>query len=418
MSAPKVRLYIRIRLTDGRSIYADPAWNKNRTIRAGYASLNNSQEPHPEGVYYLRYLRDGKRRWHAVGRNADAAIVALRKSEHDLQAISLGIAAPRIATVNADTSDKPDSISLDDAIDTYLAEVRRFRAPKTISACERMLTVFGSRLASKRIKDIVRKDLLDHMFFLKQQGLGDRTVYNHIMRIGTLLKANGVGGLLCAADKPRYDEKEVEAYSTDQLTALFAAAVPEELQLFEFFVGTGLREQEVMYTTWKNIDFQGKVVKVRSKPEMGFRIKDHEERSVPVPDSLIDSLLKRKRISTSMLVFPGPNGKPNGHFLRVLQNLAFRAGLNCGECVNKVGHRCATKPICGEWGLHKFRKTFATFHNEAGIPVSTLRLWLGHSDLSTSLRYLAAANLRSERTRTQVNSSFAMLSAGMPCDFG
>jgi|GEM_PF-6572128 len=28
--------------------------------------------------------------------------------------------------------------------------------------------------------------------------------------------------------------------------------------LFEFFLGTGLRDQEVMFTTWKNIDFKGK----------------------------------------------------------------------------------------------------------------------------------------------------------------
>jgi hypothetical protein len=51
-----------------------------------------------------------------------------------------------------------------------------------------------------------------------------------------------------------------------------------------------------------------------------------------------------------MLVFPGPKGKPNGHFLRVLQNLALRAGLNCGECVNKKGQSCNVKPICGDWG--------------------------------------------------------------------
>jgi len=412
VSALKVRLYIRVRLSDGRSVYADAAWNKNRTLRAGYAVVGGSQEHHPEGIYYLRYLRDGKRRWQAVGPNADTAIVALRNTEHDLNAIGLGISTPRNATAAANASCAPDSISLADAIAEYLAEVRRFKSPKTIAACERMLPLFGSRLPDKQIKHITRKDLLDHMSFLKEEGLGDRTIYNHIMRIGTLLKANGIVGLLRAADKPRYDEKEVEAYASDQLKALFSAADPEELEVFQFFVLTGLREQEVMYTTWKNIDFQGKVVKVRSKPEMGFRIKDHEERSVPVPDALINSLLKRKKRSTSMLVFPGPKGKPNGHFLRVLQSLAFRAGLNCGECVNKGGHSCATKPICGEWGLHKFRKTFATFHNEAGIPVSTLRLWLGHSDLSTTLRYLAAANLRSERTRTQVNTSFAMLSAG------
>ena len=161
-----------------------------------------------------------------------------------------------------------------------------------------------------------------------------------------------------------------------------------------------------------------------SKPEFGFRVKDKEERSVPVPDSLIEALTRRKSESKSLLVFPGPNGKPNGHFLRILQQIAFRAGLNCQECIRKpkksrtgkmkATRTCATHPICGEWGLHKFRRTFATFHGEAGVSPRTIQTWLGHSDLATTLRYLAVADLRSARTRTQVNGSFAALLSGGP----
>ena len=53
-----------------------------------------------------------------------------------------------------------------------------------------------------------------------------------------------------------------------------AAVGDEEKLQFEFFLGTGLREQEVMNCSWQNIDFKNKVVKVRSKPMAGFRIKD------------------------------------------------------------------------------------------------------------------------------------------------
>jgi len=313
-------------------------------------------------------------------------INALRNKEHDLQSVVLGRTA-FASDVSQQTSVSPSlsasrlvaeqealispaSVSLQDAIESYLDEVRRFRSPKTIAACEHMLNLFGSRLPGRSVKDISREDLLDHMSVLNEKGLGDRTIYNHIMRIGTLLKSHGVVGLLSAADKPQYDEKDVEAYNSDQLASLFAAANSEERILFEFFLGTGFREQEVMYTTWKNVDFKGKVISVRSKPEIGFRIKDKEERSAPVPDSLIASLENRKIKSASMLVFPGTNGKPNGHFLRVLQKLALRAGLNCRECVTRRGQNCATHPVCGEWGLHKFRKTFATMHSDAGVQVA------------------------------------------------
>ena len=250
------------------------------------------------------------------------------------------------------------------------------------------------------------------MAFLQDQGLGLRTISNHMIRIGAVLRKHKIVDLLSREDKPQYDEPEVEAYNSEELAALFAAATAEDQMLFQFFLGTGFREQEVMFCTWRNVDFAGKVIMVKSKPEMGFRPKDKQERSVPVPDSLIEALKKRKKGSTSMLVFPGPDQKPNGHFLRMLQKLAYRAGLNCGECLTKSGKSCAKGFTCGEWGLHKFRKTFATMHSEAGVPAPTIQRWLGHASLSTTLRYLAAADLRSERTRSQVNASFAALGIG------
>ncbi len=413
MRTPKVRLYIRARLPDGTNPYFDPVWNRNGSLRQGYALVEGQSVCQSNVCYYLRYLRDGKRVWESIGPIADAAVVALRNREHDFQSVALGrVASPALAGAEPESvpaSCSSPSVSLDAAVAEYLDEIRRFRSAKTLSACENMLGLFQSRLPAKYIKDITRRDLLDHMSALKLSGKGDRTVYNHVMRIVSFLKANGIVGLLRAADKPTYDEKDVEAYDSDQLRSLFAAATDEESLLFEFFLGTGLREQEVMFTSWKNIDFKGKVVMVRSKPEMGFRIKDKEERSVPVPDTLIAALVERRKQSRSILIFPAKSGKPDGHFLRTLQKLAFRAGLNCGECTTKSGRSCGDHPVCGEWGLHKFRKTFATFHSEAGVSPRTIQAFLGHATLETTLRYLSAANIRSERTRSQVNASFAFL---------
>lgn len=157
MKTPKVRLYIRVRLPDGRDSFLDPVWNRNRTLRTGYALVSGAPEHHPEGIYYLRFLRNGKRVWEAVGADADAAIAVLRNKEHDLQSISLGRSAPQ---VNPEPQDPPPSTavstSLEDAIKAYLDEVRRFRSAKTIAACQHMLTLFGF-LASRR-----RGGLLTH----------------------------------------------------------------------------------------------------------------------------------------------------------------------------------------------------------------------------------------------------------------
>lgn len=403
MAALKVKLYIRIRLSAGRSSYAKPIWNRNRTLREGYACVGGTPQDHPEGQYYLRYLQGGKRRWQAVGPSADEALTALRNTEHDLQAIRLGrqIEPPT-------TGGTPDTL-LRDAIESYLCDVRRFRMPKTVSAYERILGLLRDRHEGRYLASFTRKDLLDHRAALEAEGLAPRTVFNHLDRIKTFLRARGVIDLLRSGDMPEYDEPEVEAYDADQLEKLFAAANAEERLLFDFFLKTGFREQEVMYCTWKNVDFKGRVVTVRTKLRVGFRPKDKAERSVPVPDDLIAALAARKVKNASTYIFPAGGDVPNGHFLRMLKKLALRARLNCQECLNKAGESCQTRPVCEDWVLHKFRKTFATMHHEAGVPVSTVQHWLGHEDLSTTLRYLAIADLRSDRTRQQVNTTFGGL---------
>ena len=126
VKAHKVRLYIRVRRPDGRDSFTEPFWNRNRTLRAGYALIEGRPEHYPEGVYYLCFLRNGKRVWEAVGSDADAAIVAFRNKEHDLRAISLGRSTLSSAIVEMTAAQTDVALSLEDAIDSYLEEVRRF----------------------------------------------------------------------------------------------------------------------------------------------------------------------------------------------------------------------------------------------------------------------------------------------------
>lgn len=77
MKASKEKFYIRIRRQDGKDAFVDPVWNRNRTLRGGYAQVDGALSHDPEGIYYLRYLRQGKRVWESVGVDADLATLAL-----------------------------------------------------------------------------------------------------------------------------------------------------------------------------------------------------------------------------------------------------------------------------------------------------------------------------------------------------
>jgi integrase/recombinase XerD len=412
VKVPKVRIYIRIRHTNGTDAFVEPVWNRNNTLRGGYAIVNGAAEHHPEGVYYLRYKLGGKRRqWVPVGADSDCAIAALRNTEHDLQAIGLGRETGSLPAAPDDAPLK-EQLSLNDEIELYLDEVRKLKkADKTLAASKNMLARFSVGVSGKMLRKITRDDLINYGFALGKDGLSERTVHNHLGRIRAFMKSRDVAWPLKTGDMPDYEQEEAKVYDQDQLARFFAVATSEDRLLFEFFLNTGLREQEVMHCTWADIDFKSNAVFVKAKPRFGFRVKNRKGRSVPVPDSLIESLAARKRQSDSILLFPGSNGRPDGHMLRRLQGIAHRAGLNCGECVTKGGVSCAGRPVCSEWGLHKFRKTFATMHHEAGVSPRSIQKWLDHADLATTLRYLAIADIRSERTRSQVNSTFANLSS-------
>jgi integrase/recombinase XerD len=155
----------------------------------------------------------------------------------------------------------------------------------------------------------------------------------------------------------------VKAYQPETLVRLFQAADKEDLVLFHFFLGSGCRDNEVVHAPWEDLDIQLRTYDVKEKPELLFEVKDHEERTVPLPKELIHLLTEhRKRHPTERFLFPGSDGQPDNHLIRRLKRLALKAGLNCGRCVSKKGLTCDEYPVCKEWTLHRFRKTFATMH--------------------------------------------------------
>ena len=158
----------------------------------------------------------------------------------------------------------------------------------------------------------------------------------------------------------KFVEQKVRAYRPDELKTLFAAADPEEWILFQFFLCTRAREQEVMYADWNDIDFVDGLFTVRAKAN--WTPKDYEEREIPLPDFLLATLKKRMLATKGKLIFPAPENKANGHMLRALKSLAKKAALN------------------GEFKLHKFRKTYATLQHRDGVDARTIQKRIGYSD--------------------------------------
>ena len=404
MRTPTVKLFLRIRL-NGIQKYVKPVFSQNHSLRPFWAWVNGVPEHHPEARYVLRYRgSNGRRAWETIGQDSGVALAAKLRKEKELAARQSASEAGLTVVGNS----VKERVLICDAIAEYLSDCQAHRARKTFAGRKRTLDIFMQSCNKTYLDQIERRDLLDYMTFLKNRGLAAHTIFNRAEALNIFLRANGITGLITRGDMPRYTEKVVAAYDEDELKRLFDAADDDERLAFEFFLQTGAREQEVQFAAWRDVSFKNKTFSVTAKPDLGFTPKDYEERPVPLPDKLIAALQVRRRLHPDeRLIFSNGQGGPEGHFLRKLKKLALRARLNCGHCVNKRGLSCKAHPVCGEWELHKFRKTYATMHHEAGVSARTLQAWLGHSDLETTLAYLQVADMRSKRTREQVNHSFA-----------
>jgi integrase/recombinase XerD len=334
-----------------------------------------------------------------------------------LQLEALGIAPKQIASESAslvgDASDYPTTedarlqpttsgsvppretgqTMISQVIEAYLKDVEPpQREQKTYDEYRLVLHKFRDTCGKRYLQEINRDDCLGFMRHLYSIGNEARTVFNRMGIVQQLLKLSGITGLLKPRDKPRFVANVREMYQPEELEALFKACGSNERVLYMFFLLTGERDKEVRYTTWSDIDFRRKCVRVTAKKHLGFKPKDKEEREIPVPSLLLTALKEYKGRQAGPnpndLIFPTSQGRPDKKFENKLKRIVRRGKLNCGHCESKHGNKCSEGPHCSKWYLHKFRHTFATANLEHGVSIRTLQEWLGHSDLESTMVYL------------------------------
>ncbi|HEV2395828.1 MAG TPA: tyrosine-type recombinase/integrase [Candidatus Sulfotelmatobacter sp.] len=378
----EVNLTKRVHTANGLR-YCPVVLSPNGRVKPDLVLVNGEPERHVEGSYYLEWREHGKRIRLSVGKDAQDAGARRQRKEAELHALNNGV------NVVPDADDSHKSVAK--AVAAYLEETELTKKPKTLAAYTTALNYFTESCPKLYLHEIERYDLLKFSGFLRdEKKQSPRSVYNKFETVMTFLKANGIRGLVGKNDWPRYTEEEPEMYEQAELNKLFKVCNNEERLWFEFFLMTGMREQEVMYTYWSDVNFAASTVRVSHKLDRNWTPKAYKEREIPIPSKLVKKLKawKTKADKTCGLVFPTSGCNPKLDFLDCLKACAERAKLD------KEGF----------W-LHKFRATFATRCLWAGVDLRTVQQWLGHSDMESTMRYLKPS--RSQKVREKVNEIFA-----------
>lgn len=383
----QVNITKRIDTPDGKR-FCPVVVGPNGRIKPDWVMVNDRQEKHPEGAYYLDWNQDGKRRRLSVGIDAAAAYNSRARKQTELDAIAAGL-------IVSNPIEDDSRLRVRSAIDDFLEEVQLTRQKKTWRGYRVSLGYFQESCGKCFLEEIERKDLLHFAAFLRDtKKLSPRTVHNKFADVLTFLQAQGIPKLVGRNDHPRFIEQEVDIYEDNDLSELHAICSSYHSTLYDFLLMSGFREQEAMHLVWSNVRFNSNIIEMRWKPQFKWIPKAYKEREVPVPNELLEVLethrrsLPAARASAQALVFSTASGRRDTHMLRALKRNAKKAGLNPDD-----------------FWLHKFRATFATTHLQAGVDLRTVMNWMGQTNLESIIRYLKPARNRS--VIEKVNSSFA-----------
>ena len=377
----EVNLTKRVQTSKGLR-YCPVVLSPNGRVKPDLVIVTGRPERHSEGAYYLEWREKGRRIRLSVGKDPQDAAARRQRKEAELNALNNGV------SVLPENGDGHPSVAT--AVARFLEETELTKKPKTLAAYTTALSYFTESCPKLYLQDIERADLLKFCAFLRdKKKQAPRSVYNKFENVMTFLKANGIRGLVGKNDWPRYTEEEPEMYEQEELDKLFKACDAEERLWYEFFLMTGMREQEVMYTYWSDVNLAHATVRVSHKPDRGWTPKAYKEREIPIPAKLVKSLKawKAKSNKACNLVFPTAGCNPKLDFLDCLKAVAERAKLDEDN-----------------FWLHKFRATFATRCLWAGVDLRTVQQWLGHSDMESTMRYLKPS--RSQKVRDKVNEIF------------
>lgn len=218
-------------------------------------------------------------------------------------------------------------------------------------------------------------------------------------------RSRGLADQHLAADVrgPRIKPKPARKYTDDQLRGLFrsVAQSPGERQrrdkaILLLFLAAGLRREEMARLSMSSLELS------RRRGVVHVEGKGAKERQVPfegpVVEALTDWLQERESLPYPVdpdALWVSTTGGTRGERLSIdgleglLKAHAQRAKLR-------------------NWGIHRFRVTFATQLYDDGADIETIRALMGHESIETTRRYLAVSE-RARRTRLSADRQHRVL---------
>ncbi|MHB1295300.1 MAG: tyrosine-type recombinase/integrase [Anaerolineae bacterium] len=268
-------------------------------------------------------------------------------------------------------------------------------SPKTLEHYDYTLGAFARFLATGQIhavQDITPHHIRAYLVDLQHRRLKDTTQHAHARGIKTWLRWLVTEGDLNASPMtrvrmPRLAKRVPEPFTPEQIQQLLAACPrhtprgARDYALLLALLDTGLRASELLSLHVGSLDMRSGLCTVLGKGD--------KQRQVRMGAKARGAVLR-------MLGHRGDTGAGAPLWLAYdryghAQGPLSLSGLQ--TLLRRLGARAGVTPC----GPHRFRRTFALWCLRDGMDLHSLRLLMGHSDLTILQRYLALAGEDIER---------------------
>jgi integrase len=381
--------------------------SKNGKLKADTMLVSGVEVHCPKGRYQMRKYEGTRPVYIDLGNDPSDALNRYRAEETKKNAREQAIRAGLEVVTPDDTKN-----NLQQYAQRYLEMHRSLphRSDDSVRVYTNVTSTFLHATKAKYPEDVNQEDVVRWYGKMRETGYSDRTRSNLYLALRGFLRYCGIDPSK-VIDKgthtlmQKYTKKIPNMYTPEQVAVLVEASTANNESnlalLWDFAYKTGLRDSELQMVTRHDLhglDTTEPMLHVKERNEYG-QIKDSEERGIELHPSLVRPLNKwLKENPKRVLLFGTDNDRPDTKMLRALKRTARNAGLNCGRCSG-----CTKHGECGEFTLHRFRRTYVTrmlLATHGDLPAVMKRS--GHSDIESVMRYLAPAST----IRTAVSRAF------------
>jgi integrase len=299
---------------------------------------------------------------------------------------------------------QPSTLTVEQACADWLRSRHKIR-PTTAAGYEYILQPVRSDLGEMAVQDLTRRHIDDLIVKLRSGKLARprgrarkkwsarscNYMLGALSQVLAQLVAEGrlTRNVAALVDRVPGKAKRFETFTPDQvLTVLSGIAYDRNRHTWHLALA-GLRRGEIAGQRWEDVDFEKRTLRIgTTRVDVGGRALDQDEpktvsagRILPIPDALLAELTAAKARQASEKLALG----------EAYANLGYVVCNEAGEpyhpsTLSKLWQAAIKNLDVPQVRLHDARHTCATLMHLQGVPIALVAAWLGHADVSFTLR--------------------------------